>query len=152
MAPGALPTQVVPSGTPLGYASKWKGSLSADYRARNLGPVDLFLGASISAQSQQLSQFSPDPVVRQIATINGYSIANLSLGFGGHMDEWRVTLLAAAASSTIELLQAAVLARVGTWTDVAANTVGALLGALAGALLSRRRGRDRPPSAPRADG
>jgi len=93
LPPGALPTQVVPSGTPLGYAPKWKGSLSADYRARDVGPVDLWLGGSVSAQSKQLAQFSPDPVVRQIATIDGYSITNLSAGIGGHDDRWRVTLL-----------------------------------------------------------
>ncbi len=93
LPPGALPTQVIPSGTPLAYAPKWKGSLSADYRARNVGPVDIWLGGSVSSQSKQLSQFSPDPIVRRLATIEGYSITNLSAGVGGHDDEWRVTLL-----------------------------------------------------------
>jgi iron complex outermembrane receptor protein len=94
LPPGALPTQVIPSGTPLGYAPKWKGSLSADYRAREVGPVDVWLGASVSGQTKQLAQFSPDPVVRQIATIEGYSITNVTIGVGGNQDEWRVTLLA----------------------------------------------------------
>jgi iron complex outermembrane receptor protein len=94
LPPGALPTQVIPAGTPLGYAPKWKGSLSADYRAMGVGPVDLWLGASTSGQTKQLAQFSPDPVVRQIATIDGYSITNLTLGIGGNQDEWRVTFLA----------------------------------------------------------
>ncbi|GAA4008470.1 TonB-dependent receptor [Sphingomonas humi] len=94
LPPGALPSQVVPSGTRLGYAPKWKGSLSADYRVRDVGPVDIFLGASTSTQTKQLAQFSPDPVVRKIATIQGYSITNATIGIGGHMDEWRVTLLA----------------------------------------------------------
>ena len=93
LPPGAALSQIVPKGTPLGYAPKWKGSLSADYRARDVGPVDLWLGGSVSAQSKQLAQFSPDPVVRQIATIDGYSITNLSAGVGGHDDQWRVTLL-----------------------------------------------------------
>jgi iron complex outermembrane receptor protein len=92
-APGALASQIVPAGTTLGYAPKWKGSLSADYRARDVGPVDLFVGASMSAQTKQLSQFSPDPVVRQITTIGGYAIANASLGIGNHDDQWRVTFL-----------------------------------------------------------
>ena len=65
---------------------------------------------------------------------------------------WLATLAAAAASATAEVAQAAFLARVGTWTDVAANTLGALLGALLGELLSRRSGRGRPPRARRGGG
>lgn len=65
---------------------------------------------------------------------------------------WRVTLAAAAASTTVEVVQAVWLARVGTWVDVAANTAGALLGALLGELLSRRPARDRQSRGPRADG
>lgn len=65
---------------------------------------------------------------------------------------WRATLAAAAASATVEVVQAAFLARVGTWTDVAANTLGALLGAVLGELVSRRRGRGPRPRARRGDG
>jgi iron complex outermembrane receptor protein len=54
----------------------------------------VWLGASVSGQTKQLAQFSPDPVVRQIATIEGYSITNVTIGVGGNQDEWRVTLLA----------------------------------------------------------
>ena len=43
-------TGVVPSGTPLGFAPKWKGNLSADYRIRTGGSVDFLLGAQGSYQ------------------------------------------------------------------------------------------------------
>lgn len=53
-------------------------------------------------------------------------------------------LAAAAGSTAIEVVQGAFLAREATWQDVAANTVGAALGALAVTLL-----RPRPPRSPR---
>jgi len=68
-APGAA---VVPPGTPLAFAPKFKGSLSADYRLRTGGAVDFLVGAQGSYQSSQLAQFSPDPVIRQLTTIRAY--------------------------------------------------------------------------------
>lgn len=53
--PGAA---VIPAGTPLGFAPKWKGNLSVDYRIRTGGDVDVYLGAQGSYQSSQLSLFS----------------------------------------------------------------------------------------------
>jgi iron complex outermembrane receptor protein len=91
LPPGALPTQVVPPGTPLAFAPKWKGSLSADYRFRDLGTLDLWLGGSVNSQSKQISQFSPDPIVRRLTTIDGYTLANLSAGISDDADTWRVT-------------------------------------------------------------
>jgi glycopeptide antibiotics resistance protein len=44
---------------------------------------------------------------------------------------WVATLVAALASTAIELVQGWWLAREATWVDVAANTLGATLGALA---------------------
>lgn len=92
LPPGALPTQVVPPGTPLAFAPKWKGSLSADYRLRELSGIDLWLGGSVNSQSSQIAQFSPDPIVRQLTTIDGYSLVNLSAGLSDDEDRWRVTL------------------------------------------------------------
>jgi iron complex outermembrane receptor protein len=92
VAPGAANTAVIPPFTPLGFAPKWKGSLSANYHVRTGGPVDLYLGASGNAQSRQLSLFSPDPVQRQLGTIGGYSLFNASVGVGDAGDRYRLTL------------------------------------------------------------
>jgi iron complex outermembrane recepter protein len=92
LPPGASPNDVVPPGTPLAFAPKWKGSLSVDYRLRTAGPVDIWLGGNASSQSKQIAQFSPNPVVRQLSTIDGYSLVNLSAGIGDDSDSWRVTV------------------------------------------------------------
>ena len=92
--PGAAPTAVIPGGTPLGFAPKWKGSLSADYRVRTGGSIDVFLGASSNFQSKQLSVFAANAVQRQLGTIDGYGLVNLSLGVGGADGRYRLTLQA----------------------------------------------------------
>lgn len=53
---------------------------------------------------------------------------------------WRVTGLAALASTAIELVQWGWLEREATWQDIAANAVGALVGSVAVTLLARDRG------------
>jgi iron complex outermembrane receptor protein len=44
---------VIPNGTQLGAAIKWKGSLAADYRLRTGGALDFRFGTQISTQSSQ---------------------------------------------------------------------------------------------------
>ena len=61
---------------------------------------------------------------------------------------WSVTLLAAAGSATIEVVQGLWLDRQGSLSDVAANTLGGLLGALAVSLLARARRRPASPPEP----
>ena len=90
-APNAAVTAIIPSGTPLGFAPAWKGSVSVDYRWRTAGPVDLFMGAQGNFQSSQLSLFSADPVQRKFGTIPAYGLVNLSLGIGDHADRFRIT-------------------------------------------------------------
>ncbi|KQS03015.1 TonB-dependent receptor [Sphingomonas sp. Leaf357] len=82
---------VVPSGTPLGFAPKWKGNLSADYRWRTEGPVDLLLGAQGSYQSSELALFAADAVQRRLGTIKGYGLVNLSAGVTSQDDRYRLT-------------------------------------------------------------
>ncbi|MES2290963.1 MAG: TonB-dependent receptor [Pseudomonadota bacterium] len=89
-APGAAASAIVPSGTPLAFAPKFKGSLSADYRWRTGGPVDFMFGAQTSYQSSQLASFSPDPILRQLATIHDYGLVNLSAGVTDADGRWRV--------------------------------------------------------------
>ncbi len=62
---------------------------------------------------------------------------------------WWVSAAAALVSGLVELAQWQWLARVSSWTDVLANAVGALVGAVAVSLLarpgSRRAGRSGSP-------
>lgn len=82
---------VVPPGTPLGFAPKWKGNLSADYRIRTGGFADLLLGAQGSYQSSELGLFSADAVQRQLGTIGAYGLINLSAGLVSKDDHYRLT-------------------------------------------------------------
>ena len=88
---GSTAAQVIQPGTPLAYAPEFKGSLAADYRWRTGGAVDFTFGAQGNYQSSQLSTFSPDPVVRALATIKAYGLVNLSAGITDSNDRWRVT-------------------------------------------------------------
>jgi iron complex outermembrane receptor protein len=85
-------TGVVPSGTTLGYAPKWKGSLAVDYRIRDVGPVDVVLGAQGSFQSKQLSQFDASAAIRAATTIDSYALVDLSAGIADPDDRYRVIL------------------------------------------------------------
>ena len=89
--PGALSSAVIPPFTPLGFAPKWKGSLSMDYRARLNAPVDLFFSVNGNYQSKQLSLFAANPVQRELGTIGGYGLINLSAGVGDKDDRFRLT-------------------------------------------------------------
>ncbi|MFA9199779.1 MAG: TonB-dependent receptor [Cypionkella sp.] len=91
VAPGAPATAIVPPGTPLGYAPKWKGALAMDYRWRSGGAFDLFFGSNMNFQSKQLSLFSPNAIQRQFGTIPGYALFNASLGVGDADDRYRLT-------------------------------------------------------------
>ena len=84
-------TGIVPSGTQLPYAPKWKGSLGADYRIRTGGAVDFALGAQGSWQSKQISQLDATQAIRTATTIHGYGLVDLSAGVIEANDRFRVT-------------------------------------------------------------
>lgn len=88
--PGANASDIIPSGTPLLFAPKWKGSLGVDYRRTLFEGIDLFLGGQYSGQTKQLSIFSPSAALRALGTIDGYSLVNLSAGFGSSDDKWKL--------------------------------------------------------------
>ncbi len=90
-APGAAATAIIPAGTKLGYAPTWKGSLSIDHRVETGWFADVALGGSMNFQSKQLSLFAPDAVQRQLGTIPGYSLVNLSLALVDPADKWKIT-------------------------------------------------------------
>ncbi|CAN5390633.1 TonB-dependent receptor [soil metagenome] len=87
-----LGAAVVPPGTPLGFAPKWKGNLSIDYRIRTGGAVDVFMGAQGSYQSSELSLFSADATQRLFGTIHGYGLVNLSAGVATPDDKLKLTV------------------------------------------------------------
>jgi iron complex outermembrane receptor protein len=92
LPPGANPADLVPSGTPLANAPDWKVSLGGQYLWETGGFANVELGADFSMQSDQLNELSPSLLVRQMTTINGYSITNLSIALVEPDDKWRVAL------------------------------------------------------------
>ena len=83
-------TGVIPSGTPLAYAPKWKGSLGADYRVRTGGAVDFTVGAQGSYQSSQISQLDANPAIRAATTIKAYGLVDLTAGITDQSDNFRL--------------------------------------------------------------
>jgi iron complex outermembrane receptor protein len=89
---GANPADIIPDGTPLLFAPKWKGTLGMDYRGTISDGLDLFLGGQFSGQTKQLSIFSPNATTRALGTIDGYSLVNLSAGIGDSDDKWKLSV------------------------------------------------------------
>ena len=87
---GPLGSVPIPSGTPLAFAPKWKGSLGADYRWRTGEAADLAFGVQASTQSSQLSLFDANPVLRQQGTIKAYSLVDLQFAVVDKDDRYRV--------------------------------------------------------------
>lgn len=85
---------IVPNGTRLPFAPRFKGSIAADYRIRTGGPVDIALGAQGNYQSSQDSILTPDPVVRRGGLIRGYGIVNASLALIDPNDRFKITFVA----------------------------------------------------------
>ena len=84
-------TGVVPSGTPLGYAPKWKGSLGADYTVRTGGAFNFGLGVQGSYQSSQIAQFDANPAVRAATTIRGYGLVDLNASILDAADRFKLS-------------------------------------------------------------
>jgi iron complex outermembrane recepter protein len=91
LPPGGNPAGVVPSGTPLAYAPKYKASLGGDYTIETGGAINIVLGAQASAQSKQLSLFDPSPALRAAGTIGGYTLVDLSVGVVDVNDRFKLT-------------------------------------------------------------
>jgi iron complex outermembrane receptor protein len=85
-------TDVVPAGTQLGYAPRWKGSLGGDYRIRTGSSIDFTLGAQGSYQSSQISQFDASAAIRDATTIKAYGLLDLSAGIVDAKDAFRIVL------------------------------------------------------------
>jgi iron complex outermembrane recepter protein len=88
--PGSVATNIVPTGTQLAYAPKFKGSLGIDYRLRTGGAIDVQMGAQGSYQSSQLSLFDPSAIIRAAGTIKAYGLLDLSAGIVSSDDRYRL--------------------------------------------------------------
>ncbi len=84
-------TGVVPTGTPLGFAPKWKGDLGADYRIRTGGSIDFAVGAQGSYQSSELSLFVANAVDRAAGTIGAYGLVNLTAAVFDVKERYKLT-------------------------------------------------------------
>ncbi len=93
VAPGALPTEIVPSGTPLAYAPKWKASLTADYRIRTSGFADIEIGMQSSYQSSQLAQFVPSQLIRDRSWIKPYALVDATVALVDQDDRFRLSFI-----------------------------------------------------------
>ncbi|MBU6165250.1 MAG: TonB-dependent receptor [Alphaproteobacteria bacterium] len=88
--PGAA---VIPAGTPLGFAPRWKGSFGLDYRYRTGKSIDFAFAGNVSTQSSQLSLFDANPALRAAGIIRPYSLVDLQFGLVQKDDKFRVTFL-----------------------------------------------------------
>jgi iron complex outermembrane recepter protein len=84
---------IIPSGTPLGFAPRWKGSFGMDYRYRTGMPIDFTFAGNLSTQSSQLSLFDANPALRNISYIQPYSLVDLQFGLMERNDKFRLTFL-----------------------------------------------------------
>ncbi len=85
---------IVPDGTRLPYAPKFKGSLAVDYRIRTGGSFDFAVGLQGNYQSDQDAVLTPDPVVRAATLIKGYGIVNASVALINAEDKFKLTFVA----------------------------------------------------------
>ena len=82
---------IIPSGTPLGFAPRWKGSFGMDYRYRTGMAVDFALAGNVSTQSSQLSLFDANAALRNLSYIRPYSLVDLQFSIVEKDDRFRVT-------------------------------------------------------------
>jgi iron complex outermembrane recepter protein len=92
LPPGADPSALVPSGTPLANAPKWKMSLGANYTHETGGFANIDFGLQMAMQSDQLYELSPSPAVRAATTVDGYATVDANIAFVDPDDAWRVSL------------------------------------------------------------
>lgn len=92
--PVRTPNDIVPDGTRLPFAPEFKGSLAADYRLRTGSTFDFGFNVQGTYQSSQSLFLTPDPVVFEATTIDGYGIVNASISIIEQDDRFRLSLVA----------------------------------------------------------
>lgn len=81
---------MIAPGTRLAYAPEWKASLAGDWRIRTGGAIDIGLNAITSWQSEQISQFDANPVVRDATMIGDYALVDLAVALIDPRDRFRL--------------------------------------------------------------
>jgi iron complex outermembrane receptor protein len=93
VAPGALPTEIVPSGTPLAYAPKWKASLTGNYLIRTSGFANVEIGLQASYQSSQLALFVPSQLIRDRSWIKPYGLVDATVALIDQNDRFKLSFI-----------------------------------------------------------
>lgn len=91
--PGAPANQIIPDGTQLTSAPKFKASMTSNTDVETGWFANLFFGGSLSYQSKQLTQLSPDPIVRAATTVGSYALADIQAGLVDPDDRWKLSFL-----------------------------------------------------------
>ncbi len=84
---------VIPAGTPLAFAPRWKGTLGLDYRYRTGSTIDFTFAGNVSTQSSQLSLFEANAALRAAGVIKPYSLVDLQFGIVEKDDKFRLTFI-----------------------------------------------------------
>ena len=84
---------IVPDGTTLPFAPKFKGSLTVDYRLETGSGFDIGLNLQGNYQSKQILTLTPDPVIRAASTIPGYGIVNAGISIMDPDDRYKVSFV-----------------------------------------------------------
>ncbi len=92
LPPGANPADLIPSGTPLANAPKWKFATGFDWTIETGGFANVELNGQLAMQSDQIYELSANPAVRRGSTVDGYAIVDLSAALVDQNDGWRVAL------------------------------------------------------------
>jgi iron complex outermembrane recepter protein len=90
---GAPANQIIPNGTQLTSAPKFKASLTSDTDIETGGFANIFFGGSLAYQSKQLTQLSPDPIVRATTTVDAYALVDLQAGLEDPDERWKLSFL-----------------------------------------------------------
>ena len=91
LPPGANASQAIPNGTQLTSAPKNKATLTADYRVITGGLIDVGFAGNATYTDDQLSQLSPDPLVRIATTIPSYVLADVQVSLIERNDRFKLT-------------------------------------------------------------
>ncbi len=92
LPPGGTAAQLIPAGTPLANAPRWKASLGTNYNWVTGGFANVEIGVQMAMQSDQIYDFSPALATRLASTVDGYATFDANVAIVDPGDAWRVSL------------------------------------------------------------
>lgn len=90
LPPGGNAADLVPNGTQLPFAPKWKAALGGDYTIRTWGFADVQLSVQTSYQSKQLTLFVGNTLARNFGTVDGYGLVDLAVALVEKDDRFKL--------------------------------------------------------------